>query len=70
MDRLLERLRKGSGPPLRISEFIRLTGYSRPTVEKLMEAGTVETVGLTDERRIPVCEAVRIARQLKIIEKT
>ena len=66
MDRLLERIRT-NGPPLRLSEFVRLTGYSRPTIEKLIEAGAIETVGLTDERRIPIREARRIARDLKIL---
>lgn len=67
MERLLERLR-GAGPPLRLSEFVRLTGYSRPTIEKLIDAGVIETVGLTEERRIPIREALRIARDLKIVE--
>ena len=67
MDRLLERLRKGSGPPLRLSEFATATGYSIRTVRKLVEAGAIETVGLTEERRIPICEALRVARDLRIL---
>ena len=68
MDRLLERLRKGSGPPLRVSEFAEVTGYSLPTVRKLISSGTVETVGLTEERRIPICEAARVAKALRILK--
>jgi excisionase family DNA binding protein len=68
MDRLLERLRGGSGPPLRVSEFARLIGYSLPTVRKLIDAGEIKTVGLTEEQRIPIREALRIARDLKIVE--
>lgn len=69
MDRLLERLSKGSGPPLRISEFANLIGYSLPTVKKLVTAGEIKTVGLTEERRIPVCEAARVARALRIFRE-
>lgn len=70
MDRLLERLRKGSGPPLRISEFATVVGYSIRTVRKLVDEGGIESVGLTEERRIPICEAVRVARDLKILEES
>jgi hypothetical protein len=66
MDRILERIRKGSGPPLRKTEFARAVGYSIPTVEKLIEARTIKTVGLTKEQRIPVSEALRIARDLQL----
>jgi hypothetical protein len=69
MDRLLERLRKGSGPPMRVSEFATAIGYSPRTVKKLILAGEIETVGITEERRIPISEAVRIARNLRILEK-
>lgn len=63
---LRERLRQGA-PPLRISEFVRITGYSEKTVRKLIDAQVVETVGLTEERRIPADEALRVARELRII---
>jgi hypothetical protein len=69
MDRVLERLRKGSGPPLRQHEFAAVTGYSVSTVRKLIDAGSIQTVGLTEERRIPMTEAIRIARDLKILQK-
>src|SRR5713226_3439347 len=69
MDRLLERLRKGSGPPLRVSEFADLIGYSTRTVRKLIDAGKIDTVGLTEEERIPICEAQRVARDLKILQR-
>jgi hypothetical protein len=70
LDRILERLRKGSGPPLRLSEFADLIGYSPRTVRKLIEAGTIRTVGLTEEQRIPIREATRIARSLEIMEES
>jgi len=69
MDRLLERLRRGAGPPMRISEFAAVVGYSVKTVRKLIDAHAIETVGLTDEQRIPIREAVRVARELRILEK-
>jgi len=69
MDRLLERLRKGSGPPLRVSEFAAVTGYSMPTVRRLIKERSIETVGLTEERRIPLGEAARVARELGILKK-
>lgn len=70
MDRILERLRKGSGPPLRKAEFASVIGYSLPTLEKLIDAGVIKTVGLTEEQRIPISEAVRVARDLNILEKS
>lgn len=69
MDRLLERLRKGSGPPLRLHEFAEIIGYSVPTVRKLVDAKAIRSVGLTEERRIPVREAARIARDLEILKE-
>ena len=68
MDRLLERLRQGIGPPLRLSELAEFIGYSVPTVRKLIEAKAIRSVGLTGERRIPVREAARIARDLEILK--
>ncbi len=59
MDRVSERLR--AGVPLRVGEFAELIGYSAPTVRKMIDAGAVRTVGLTDERRIPLQEARRIS---------
>lgn len=86
MERLLKRLREaaerqGEGPPFRLTEFAQIIGYSLPTVRKMIDAGAVETVGVTDlveaakagehglmdERRIPAAEALRVARTLKII---
>lgn len=69
MDRLLERLRRGAGPPLRISEFAAVVGYSVKTVRKLIDSDAIETVGLTGEQRIPIREAVRVARGLGVLEK-
>ena len=68
MDRLLDRLRKGTGPPLRLHEFAEIVGYSVPTVRKLIAANAIRCVGLTEERRIPIREAARIARDLEILQ--
>jgi hypothetical protein len=69
LESVLDRLRRGSGPPLRLSEFAIAIGYSVPTVKKLIREGEIQTVGLTDERRIPMCEAIRVARDLKILKE-
>ncbi len=68
-DALRARVRKGEGPPLRISEMAEVIGYSVPTVRKLISENVIQTVGLTDERRIPVAEAARIATALGILKK-
>jgi hypothetical protein len=66
MDRITKRLSEGA-PPLRISELSELTGYDPRTLRKLFEAGVVRTVGLTNERRVPVTEARRLARELGLL---
>jgi predicted DNA-binding transcriptional regulator AlpA len=57
MDRLLERLEDPR--PLRVHEVAELTGYSLPTVRKLIEAGVLRTVVPESliERRVPITEA-------------
>ena len=67
VDRLLERLALGN-PPLHIVEVARMTGYSRQYIAKLVEHGAILSVGLGEQRRIPVQEAERLARQLRLIE--
>ncbi len=69
MDRLAERLREGE-PPLRVGELARLIGFSGEYVRKLIRAGTLESVSITGtiERRIPVREAQRLARDLRLLE--
>jgi excisionase family DNA binding protein len=68
MDRILERLSEGA-PPLRVSEFADLIGYSAHTIRKLVAADAIRAVRLvgTIERRIPVQEALRLARELRIL---
>ena len=69
MSRLLERLAPGS-PPLRMHELADLTGFSTEYFRKLREAGSLVVVvapGGT-ERRVPVQEAERIARDLRLID--
>lgn len=66
MARILERLREGA-PPLRIHEVVELTGYSAPTVRKLIDAGTIQAVRITEERRVPVREARRLLAELGIL---
>lgn len=62
----LTRIATGA-PPLRISELAELSGYSTPTIRKLVDLGQIETVGLTEERRIPAIEARRILVALRVI---
>jgi excisionase family DNA binding protein len=67
MDRLLERLEDPR--PLRVHEVAELTGYSLPTVRKLIEARVLRTVvpeGLI-ERRVPITEARRLCRDLGML---
>ena len=63
-----ERLTDGK-PPLRVGEFALLSGFDPQTVRKLLKAGAVESVGLpgTSERRIPVGEARKLLRDLRVI---
>jgi hypothetical protein len=67
MGRIAERLRPGA-PPLRVSEVARLIGYSPRGVQKLMEAGAVRFVQVHEdaERRVPVDEAARLAREMGV----
>ncbi len=69
MDRLLARLEDPR--PLRVHEVAELTGYSIPTIRKLIEAGAVGTVRLTRltvERRVPIMEARKLCRDLGILQ--
>jgi hypothetical protein len=64
--KLIERLQQGFGPPLRKSELSLVTGYSRTTIDKLIEAGTIRGVvpeGASEER-VPVEDAARLAREV------
>lgn len=67
MDRLLARLEDPR--PLRVHEVAELTGYSIPTIRKLIEAGAVATVGLAVERRVPITEARKLCRDLGILQE-
>lgn len=70
MDRLLERLRRGEGPPLRISEFALVIGCGISTAKRLIRDEVVQVVqmpGMT-EKRIPIYEAARYAREAKVLK--
>lgn len=69
LSELFERLRRGFGPPLRKSEVAKFSGYSRPTIEKLIAAGTLGTVQPhgSSEERIPVQDAARFAKAIGVI---
>lgn len=67
MDRLLARLEDPR--PLRVHEVAELTGYSIPTIRKLIEAGAVATVTLVVERRVPIAEARKLCRDLGILQE-
>jgi excisionase family DNA binding protein len=67
MERLLARLALGS-PPLRVHELADLTGYSTTYLRKLVISGALLTVSIGAERRIPVQEAQRVARDLRLID--
>lgn len=64
MDRILERIRKGSGPPFRQHELAQGLGYSVRHLRRLIDKGAVETVTIAEgaERRIPVQEARKLAQ--------
>ncbi len=66
MDRLLARLEDPR--PLRVHEVAELTGYSVPTIRKLIDAGAVGTVKLAVERRVPILEARKLCRDLGILQ--
>lgn len=63
-----QRLKPGQ-PPLRPGELAILTGWSYPSIRKLIEAGAIKSVRLIvgGERRVPVSEAREIAVRLEVI---
>ncbi len=67
MDRLLARLQDPR--PLRVHEVAELTGYSIPTIRKLIEAGALGTVRVTVERRVPITEARKLCRDLGMLQE-
>jgi excisionase family DNA binding protein len=67
MNRIAERLREGS-PPLRVSELADLLGCSRSFIHKLIDAGALRTGRLGAHYTIPLCEALRVARDAGAIE--
>lgn len=67
IERLFERLEDPR--PLRVHEVAELTGYSLPTLRKLIDAGVVRVVGISIERRVPIMEARRLCRDLGILEE-
>ena len=68
MDRLAARLADGQ-KPLRKGELADLLGCSVNYIRKLEEAGTLTTVHCTlIETRVPVQEAARLAREMRLID--
>jgi excisionase family DNA binding protein len=64
-----DRLESGR-PPLRVSELARLVGYSDRWIQKCLDAGAlgyVQPGGAGRERRVPVSEATRLARDLRVL---
>lgn len=49
--------------PLRIGELARMAGVGRPTLRKMVQV----TVRIRVERRVPIREAERILRDLRIL---
>jgi hypothetical protein len=71
MDRLLERLRRGSGPPLRVTEIAEVTGRSPAYIRTLIEDGRLTPAEHRVGDRIyliPLSEARRLAREMGVIE--
>ena len=68
MDRLLARLEDPR--PFRVGELAEYTGYSVPTIRKLLDSGALPGVrlGPLRERRIPVQEARRVLVDLRILQ--
>lgn len=62
-DGLLDRLRRGVGPPVRVTELAEAIGCSRSYVHKLIEAGSIEAGRIGRDFRIPLIEAIRLARE-------
>jgi hypothetical protein len=65
---MIDRLQAGR-PPLRVSEFAEMAGYSTPTIRKLLDTQALAGVSMpgTSERRIPVDEARRVLADLRVI---
>jgi hypothetical protein len=51
-----------------VHELADLTGYSTTYLRKLVISGALLTVSIGAERRIPVQEAQRVARDLRLID--
>lgn len=64
------RDRVAEGTPLRVGELARYIGYSYSQVRKWIEAGELQTVTPPvsgAERRVPVDEAKRLAKALRLL---
>lgn len=69
MDRILERLRRGEGPPLRVSELAEAAGCSRGYIHKLIKAGAIEHGRVGSDYTIPVTEARKVAEATGALPK-
>jgi excisionase family DNA binding protein len=63
MDRIRQRLAAGQ-PPLGVSELADLVGCSRSYIHKLIDAGALDVGRVGRSFRVPLQEAVRIARDV------
>lgn len=55
--------------PLRLGELAGMAGITRQTLRKLIEGGALVSVsaGLKKEYRVPVAEAKRLLRELRVL---
>lgn len=67
MDRLLDRLRNRSGPPLRVAELAEAVGCSRSYIYKCIKAETIKVGKVGSDYRIPLQEAVRMVREAGLL---
>ena len=66
MDRLAERLAEGM-PPLRVGKLAELIGFSAEYLRKRIRCGELQTIDMGTEKRIPIHEAQRIAREKHLL---
>lgn len=63
-----ERFAEGQ-PPLRVPELARLVGCSSSYVYKLIKAQVIEAGRVGTDYRIPVSEAVKVARAAGLLQE-
>jgi excisionase family DNA binding protein len=68
MDRIAARLEPGQ-PPVRQGDLADMLGCSTRWLRKLLDAGTIKPAMIGEERRIPVQEAAKLARDAGLIRE-